>query len=252
MPPRPLPACLLDHPLAAQLELPSGFDARCDAQLELVAAQLLRRFRVQNDASAFELLVALTRSRLLQLARGLSRGPPAEPEDLLARFLARLFTEARPDQPDVPHFLGLAVTTMRYDLLNLRRQAWRSQRRGQRWQQSLPTGSPDPADVVCRRERARHMLRVAPTLLSVVLLCFRGLPERDRAVLIQRELEGLSYDQLAEAMGVPRAQVGMVLQRARRKLAARMQEALARATPSSRTPTPTAAPLVATRTETSR
>jgi RNA polymerase sigma factor (sigma-70 family) len=231
--PSRLPDVLAEHPLAASLELPEGFDLGKDADLEALAAQLLRRFRTEHDGEAFELLVALTRRRLLAIARRLTRSPPVDAEDLLARFLARLFTEVRPDEPDVPHFLGLAVTTMRYDLLNLQRQAIRRRKRGRRWQQAQwQLDEPaDPSDVACRRERGAHLPRVASTLLSVVIVAFRDLPERDRDVLLRRELEHLSYDDLAVSTGVPRTQVGMVLQRARRKLVARIQTTLGDALP---------------------
>lgn len=227
MPPR-LPDCLAEHPLAAELEVPDDFDVTDDTHLDALAAQLLRRFRADGQAQAFELLVALCRPRLLGIARRLTRTPPVEAEDLLARFLARLFTELRPDEPHVPHFLGLAVTTMRYDLLNLQRQAARRRRRGRRWQQAQwRLDEPaDPSDVACRRERSQRLQRAASALLSVVLVAFRDLPERDRDVLVRRELEHLTYDDLAVSTGVPRTQIGMVLQRARRKLVARIQSTL--------------------------
>ena len=230
-----LPACLADHPLAVELDLPDGFDAGCDRHLDLVAGQLLRRFRLENDPAAFELFVDLCRPRLLGIARRLGRQPPVDGEDLLARFLARLFIETRPDEPDVGSVLGLAVTTMRYDQLNLQRQAMRRQRRGRRWQEAQwQLDEPaDPSDVACRKERARGLQRVVPTLLAVVLVSFRSLPERDRDVLVRRELERLSYDDLAHSTGLPRRQVGMVLQRARRKLAGRIEQNLRDVRPSS-------------------
>jgi RNA polymerase sigma factor (sigma-70 family) len=47
---------------------------------------------------------------------------------------------------------------------------------------------------------------------------FHGLSEQHHRVLVMRELEGLSYDQIAERMGMSRAMVESTLFRARKKL----------------------------------
>ncbi len=43
-----------------------------------------------------------------------------------------------------------------------------------------------------------------------------GLPDRSRELLVRRELEGLSYQELADAMGIPMGTVMSGLSRARR------------------------------------
>jgi len=70
----------------------------------------------------------------------------------------------------------------------------------------------DPADVVRRREIAAH--------LQVAL---DALPPYHRGVIVMREIEGLSYEEMAQAMGVSKGTIMSRLFHARQKL----QKALA-------------------------
>ncbi|MDP9001643.1 MAG: sigma-70 family RNA polymerase sigma factor [Myxococcota bacterium] len=65
----------------------------------------------------------------------------------------------------------------------------------------------DPSDVVRRREIAARL----QTALD-------GLPSYHRAVIVMRELEGLSYDEMAQAMGVTKGTIMSRLFHARQKL----------------------------------
>ncbi|MCB9897692.1 MAG: sigma-70 family RNA polymerase sigma factor [Planctomycetes bacterium] len=230
---RSLPDCLARSPLTAELELPCPFDARDDEQIDLVAAQLLWRFRARDDGAAFELLVEFSLGRLLDLAQSIARrfGQAVEADDLVARFLERLFVEPRPDEPEVRHFLGMAFQTMRYDALNQLRLTSRMRRRNARFErnQAQRRTLPDPASVVSERDHAESLLGPACVLLAVSAHAFSALRPHDRTILFHRELEGLSYDDLAEVMDIPRKQVGMILKRARERFVDQLEKVLRRA-----------------------
>jgi hypothetical protein len=53
------------------------------------------------------------------------------------------------------------------------------------------------------------------------------LPERDRRVLLAREVDGLSYAEMADALELPGGQVGMILKRSRERLQRGIGAALA-------------------------
>jgi len=58
---------------------------------------------------------------------------------------------------------------------------------------------------------------------SAIQVALDGLPEHHRAVIVLREIEGMSYEQMAESLDVPKGTVMSRLFHARKK----MQEALA-------------------------
>ena len=82
------------------------------------------------------------------------------------------------------------------------------------YREKLMAGSENPApDAAVAREQMRRLLEHA----------IAGLPDAFRTVFVLREIEGLSVEDTAEALGIPEATVKTRLLRARRKL----QEALA-------------------------
>ena len=82
------------------------------------------------------------------------------------------------------------------------------------YREKLMAGSENPApDAAVAREQLRRLLEHA----------IAGLPDTFRTVFVLREIEGLSVEDTAEALGIPAATVKTRLLRARRKL----QEALA-------------------------
>jgi RNA polymerase sigma-70 factor (ECF subfamily) len=54
--------------------------------------------------------------------------------------------------------------------------------------------------------------------VTLITRTMSDLPERSRELLVGRELEGLSYQELADAMGIPMGTVMSRLSRARRAL----------------------------------
>jgi RNA polymerase sigma-70 factor (ECF subfamily) len=77
-----------------------------------------------------------------------------------------------------------------------------------------PSGARDPGDVYTDPERAARL----SSLQDDVREANGRLPERQREVLALRELEELSYDEIAEIMGMSRSAVAQLVSRARIKL----------------------------------
>jgi RNA polymerase sigma-70 factor, ECF subfamily len=204
------------------------FDPRNDLHLDAAAAFLVDRFHVTNDAQHLALLFELTQRRLHEIARSIARQQALaiDPDDLVAAFFTRLFVDVRRPQPPVRRFLGLAHTAMRNDARNQVRQSSRAQARGASFQATLAS-PPDPAVELARAEQDLLCARVGVFVLAIVAQCFHGLRERDRRVLLLREVDGLAYDRIAAETGLPENQVGSVLRRARERLATRLSRALA-------------------------
>jgi RNA polymerase sigma-70 factor (ECF subfamily) len=76
-----------------------------------------------------------------------------------------------------------------------------------------------------RRVRARQVEESAPAAEGApppdreVLAFLQKLPGQDRRALVLFHIEGASYKEIADRLGVPGNQVGMILLRAREKLA---------------------------------
>jgi RNA polymerase sigma factor (sigma-70 family) len=203
------------------------FDARNDLHLDAAAAFLLDRFHASNDSAHLALLWELTQRRLREIARSIVRqhALAADPDDLVAGFFTRLFTDVRRPQARVRRFLGLAHTAMRNDARNQLRQAARVTRRQASFQASLAP-PPDPSAELAAAEQDALCARVGLFVIAVVGACFHHLRDRDRRILLLREVQGLDYERLAQEMELPANQVGSVLRRARERLATRLARAL--------------------------
>ena len=73
----------------------AAFDCDNDLDLEELASRLLERFRRNRDVEAFALLMRVSRSRLLAIARNVARrlAWDVSPQDLVEGALGRLFAE---------------------------------------------------------------------------------------------------------------------------------------------------------------
>lgn len=208
-----------------------GVDLEREGDVERVAGRLLDAFWRDHDPTAFELLVVLTHEPLFAIARRITRrlGVAVDPDDLLATLFQRLFVTLDGPEAGVRSFFGFAHTAMRNEALNTLRKLSRASARHVVYathQDVLPP--PDPAVVAEARESIDEVKRTAATFLGVVAACFHDLRERDRRVLMAREVDALSYDEIADVLDLPRGQVGMILKRARERLEVRVLRALRR------------------------
>ncbi len=211
--------------------LPEGFDPALEAHFDAAAGALLQIFRDGDDLPAFELLVELSQRRLHVAAHRIARkfAMALDPDDLVAVFLARLYTDVRRDRPPVKRFLALARTAMRHDALNQLRQYKRAQARHAIWgRERQAERFPDAQEFAERAEQSGRLARLGTFFVAVTAQCFHELRERERRVLLARDVDGLSYDEVGEALALPRAQVGMVVKRAREQLARKISDVFAR------------------------
>jgi RNA polymerase sigma factor (sigma-70 family) len=173
---------------------------------------LVARFR-GGDEAAFAEIVTRYRPRLARYAATMLRGRSADvPDDVVQDVFLRAYATLQAD--DRPMALRAWLYRIAHnrciDVL--------------RPQQTAPLAddTPSPAgaasEIYERSERMRELVHD-----------IQHLPDRQRSALIIRELEGLSYDEMAEAMGVTVPSVKSLLVRARMGLA-KAAEARAEAT----------------------
>jgi len=204
------------------------FDPGNDLHIDAVAGFLIDRFYRASDVEALALLFEIGHQRMREIAHRVTRqlAVAIDPDDLVASFMTRIFVDVRRPQPRVRRFLGLAHTAMRNDARNQLRQHARAWRRMLTWHSQL-TPPADPLAVIDEREQLERYARLGLTLLVVAGRCYHSLRDRDRRVLLLREVDGYTYEQLAEALRVPGDQVGTVLKRARTRWASRIAQVLA-------------------------
>jgi RNA polymerase sigma factor (sigma-70 family) len=159
-------------------------------------ARLVDLVRAGNDR-AFEAIVLRYQRSLLRHCRRLL--PAGRAEDAVQQALLQAFAAMRADQRELqlgPWLHRIAHNTA-IDALRRRDFDWEEL-------DERIDGVEPPDRVLERRVRFRS---VVATLAS--------LPERQRRALVLRELEGRSYEEIAEALGVTGAGVRQLLNRAR-------------------------------------
>ena len=178
------------------------------------AAEQARR----GDAAAFRRLVDATHATVFRLAAALVPDRD-EAADVAQEAYVRAW-QARQELRDgraVTGWLCRIASNVAHDL----RRSWWSRVRAplERAALDVPAAGPGvaPDEALAADESARE-----------VRAALAALPEKHRAVLTLREVEGMAYDEIAEALGVPVGTVESRLHRARaalgRRLAARAEE----------------------------
>ena len=173
-------------------------DVAPDADLELVRAA------AGGDRSAFHVLVDRHSKYLFRVAASVSRGP-ADAEDVLQETF-------------VGAYRGLASFNGRSSVKTWLtqicvRQAAKQWNRSKRARETVAlhveggaAGGPSLARPSTEANADRRM-----DLLAVI----EKLPKEHRQVILMREVQGLSYDEIAKALGVPQGTVESRLHRAR-------------------------------------
>jgi RNA polymerase sigma-70 factor (ECF subfamily) len=164
-------------------------------------AELLRR--IQDDPAAFRELVNRHARYLYGIAFSLS-GNAADAEDLVQETFAATLTS---------HFRGeAAVRTWLVQIL-VRRAAML--RRGRK--HPAVAGRVELTDEAAPAKRGASGVAGADARLDLAVM-LEGLSVEHRQVIVLREIEGLSYEEIAAALGVPRGTVESRLHRARAEL----------------------------------
>jgi RNA polymerase sigma factor (sigma-70 family) len=215
-------------PGAGDIPALDDFDPGNDLHIDAVAGFLIDRFYSENDVEALALLFEIGQRRMREIAHRITRqlAVAIDPDDLVAAFMTRIFVDVRRPQPRVRRFLGLVHTAMRNDARNQLRQHARAWRRMLTWHSQLMPPA-DPLALADECEQTARYARLGLTLLAIAGRCYHSLRDRDRRVLLLREVDGYTYEQLAEALRVPSNQVGSVLKRARARWASRIARVLA-------------------------
>jgi RNA polymerase sigma-70 factor (ECF subfamily) len=164
-------------------------------------AELLRR--IQDDPAAFRELVNRHARYLYGIAFSLS-GNAADAEDLVQETFAATLTS---------HFRGeAAVRTWLVQIL-VRRAAML--RRGRK--HPAVAGRVELTDQAAPAKRGPSGVAGTDAKLDLAVM-LEGLSPEHRQVIVLREVEGLSYEEIAEVLGVPRGTVESRLHRARAEL----------------------------------
>jgi RNA polymerase sigma-70 factor, ECF subfamily len=128
-------------------------------------------------------------------------GDPALADDVTSETFIRLWSSAEP----------VRLATVKAYLLTIARNLCLMERRRSSRGQSLEETVLDSGPGVVRQVEARDEL-------DRVLRALQEFPEVDRAALLMRADEGLSYEEIAAALGIPVATAKVKVHRARLKL----------------------------------
>lgn len=172
-------------------------------QVQPTDAALVGRAR-DGDGAAFRSLVDRHAPRLFAMAAAFV-GSHADAEDIVQETLAGAFRGLRT-------FEGRSSVKTWLTGILIRQTAMHRRRRRRRETTVLPletgTALPSPTRAVDVR--------------IDVMAAIQSLSPEHRDVIVLREIEGLSYDEMAETLGVPRGTVESRLFRARRRLQERL------------------------------
>lgn len=129
-------------------------------------------------------------------------GNRADAEDVAAETFARAWTSR--DRLRLPTVKAYLFAIAR----NLHRMGWRSARRRRALDESLRDDRPGPELAAEGRDR-----------LARVLAALQELPEADRAAVLMRAQDGMSYADIGRALGLSETAVKVKVHRARLRLA---------------------------------
>jgi RNA polymerase sigma-70 factor (ECF subfamily) len=165
-----------------------------------------------GDQAAFTQIVRHYQRAIFRLAYGLTRNA-GDADDLAQETFVRAWQALdrfRVGEPLYPWLSRIAVN-LAFSLFRRRKR-----RPEDPMEPMLEAGrqfgvEDDPAEHVARRERDRHLAAA-----------FAQLSPDHRAVLVLRVVQDLSYDEIAQALGVPQGTVMSRLARARAELKTRL------------------------------
>ena len=129
-------------------------------------------------------------------------GDPAVADDVASETFIRVWSS-----PDT-----VRLATVKAYLLTIARNLYLMERRRSSRSQSLDETVPDSGPSLLRQVDMKNEL-------ERVLRALQELPEADRSALLMRADEGLPYEEIAAALGLPVATVKVKVHRARLKLA---------------------------------
>lgn len=187
--------------------------------------QLLVERTVAGDQRAFELLVIKYQRRIERLIARMVRDPDLV-EDVAQETFIRAYRALHQFRGDAQFYTWLyriAVNTAKKSLLELRRSPVLPE-------SAFRVADDEDATSGTGRELTSQdtpeSLLAAKEIAAVVNAAMQALPEDLRQAVTLREIEGLSYEEIAEAMNCPIGTVRSRIFRAREAISARVSPLL--------------------------
>jgi RNA polymerase sigma-70 factor (ECF subfamily) len=175
-------------------------------------SDLVRRAQ-SGDTAAFTEIVRRYQRAVVRVAYGLTRNP-ADADDLAQETFVRAWRAIgrfRVGEPLYPWLSRIAVN-LAYSLFRRRKRRPETPieplvEAGQQW-----AGNEDPSRDAAESEQKERLAE-----------CFEELSPEHRAILVLRVMEDLSYEEIAQTLGVPIGTVMSRLSRARSELKSRLE-----------------------------
>ncbi|MEZ4368145.1 MAG: RNA polymerase sigma factor [Kofleriaceae bacterium] len=177
---------------------------------DLELAQLAARMR-EGDARAFEAWVRGLHPLVYRLCRRLVAHPP-DAEDAVQDTFLRAWRNARTLREPAAH-RGWVCQIARRTCADRARSAGTRARPALELTRAITGSHAVPSDDV-RADDALHTAEVRAAVAAAI----DRLKETHRVVLLLREVDDLTYDEIADALGIPRGTVESRLHRARAEL----------------------------------
>jgi RNA polymerase sigma-70 factor (ECF subfamily) len=169
-----------------------------------IESDLIERFK-QGDPSAFEALVRKHQDRIYNICRYMLQDPQIAQDAAQDVFLKayRALKDFRPDASLYSWIYRIAINTC----LDYRRKSRREEFSGEPLAGDLPSGEYSP-----------HQLYESGEIRYSIQQALQKLPEKLRAAIVLREIEGLSYEEIAEVLHTSAGTVKSRISRAREQL----------------------------------
>jgi RNA polymerase sigma-70 factor (ECF subfamily) len=169
-----------------------------------IESDLIERFK-QGDPSAFEALVRKHQDRIYNICRYMLQDPQIAQDAAQDVFLKayRALKDFRPDASLYSWIYRIAINTC----LDYRRKSRREEFSGEPLTGDLPSGEYSP-----------HQLYESGEIRYSIQQALQKLPEKLRAAIVLREIEGLSYEEIAEVLHTSAGTVKSRISRAREQL----------------------------------
>ena len=195
-----------------------------------LGTRLMALYRDTGDPACFEALYAIAGPAVLRWIRGLMTRDLAhlDATELLQDTFVNVFRYPHAFREEHPGSFRVWVRTIAGNVL--RRAVTRRPRLST---QELVPGGGEPEDrsagpSLCAQEgeQARHLRASWLLLLALYDQAYRTLSPRDRRTLQLVEVEGLSYRDAGERLGVARSNMKMIVFRSRKRIARKIRLAM--------------------------
>ena len=189
-----------------------------------VDAPLVERVK-QGDVKAFEMLVVKYQRRIERLVGRMVRDVDLIPDIAQETFIRayRALPQFRGDSAFYTWLYRIAVNTAKKQLMELKRDplVTESARAGRD-----DDDEPSPVENEPSDSGTPEAILASKQIASAVNFAVEALSEELRQAITLREIDGLSYEEIAEVMGCPIGTVRSRIFRAREAIAARLRPLL--------------------------